>query len=428
MRSSCSSLRPRTSAPNAASAVCWATAASDPAPVTGSPRAERGCRHRRGRARLRLRRNHVGRRRPARGGSRRATARSHAAASRSRFASSASLGAFGEPRQDLAGEQLDRLADVLVAVLAGLDHEDHLVDAGGLVALDELGDLVGRADRAAQRAEPLLQQLHAERRLSGVDDRAREAELVAVRLELVPDVGAARAVLAEDVVVGERVAEEVARRRCPRSIASASSSWHIIGSTTAKLRVDREAARHALLRGDERRSTRRPTPSPPRARRTRTTARRCPCARPAGSSRGASTRPTAAGAAAASPWARRCAAASAGALPSTPANGSSTNIRVTASSASSHCSRLVGALHAEAPELGLRGRLAGAEVDPAVGDQVERRDALGDPRRVVEAGGSWTIPWPRRMRFVRCEQAARNTSGAQECEYSSRKWCSTSQT
>src|SRR3954447_23652717 len=32
------------------------------------------------------------------------------------------------------------------------------------------------------------------------------------------------------------------------------------------------------------------------------------------------------------------------------------------------------------------------------------------------------------MRGARWEQAARNTSEAEECEYSSRKWCSTSQT
>src|SRR5208337_1554091 len=38
-----------------------------------------------------------------------------------------------------------------------------------------------------------------------------------------------------------------------------------------------------------------------------------------------------------------------------------------------------------------------------------------------------TMPWPSRMRCVRWEHAARNTSGAEECEYSSRKWCSTSQ-
>ena len=39
--------------------------------------------------------------------------------------------------------------------------------------------------------------------------------------------------------------------------------------------------------------------------------------------------------------------------------------------------------------------------------------------------GSWMIPWPRRMRCVRCVAAPRNTSGAEQCEYSSRKWCST---
>ena len=41
-------------------------------------------------------------------------------------------------------------------------------------------------------------------------------------------------------------------------------------------------------------------------------------------------------------------------------------------------------------------------------------------------GGSTTaIPWPSRMRFVRAAAAARNTSGAEQWEYSSRKWCST---
>ena len=41
--------------------------------------------------------------------------------------------------------------------------------------------------------------------------------------------------------------------------------------------------------------------------------------------------------------------------------------------------------------------------------------------------GSCTIPCPMRIREVRWLAAARNTSGADECEYSSRKWCSTSQ-
>jgi hypothetical protein len=44
----------------------------------------------------------------------------------------------------------------------------------------------------------------------------------------------------------------------------------------------------------------------------------------------------------------------------------------------------------------------------------------------LNGGGVCTMPCPRRMSFVRWLAAARNTSGALECEYSSRKWCSTS--
>ena len=45
---------------------------------------------------------------------------------------------------------------------------------------------------------------------------------------------------------------------------------------------------------------------------------------------------------------------------------------------------LRGAVDAEASELGLRRRLASAEIDPSVGQQVERGDALGDPGGMVE--------------------------------------------
>ena len=38
---------------------------------------------------------------------------------------------------------------------------------------------------------------------------------------------------------------------------------------------------------------------------------------------------------------------------------------------------------------------------------------------------SCMMPWPSRMRDVRWLAAARNTSGAEEWLYSSRKWCST---
>ena len=45
----------------------------------------------------------------------------------------------------------------------------------------------------------------------------------------------------------------------------------------------------------------------------------------------------------------------------------------------------LGAIHEEAPELGAGAGLAGAEVDAAVGDQVERRDALSHTGGVVDA-------------------------------------------
>ena len=68
---------------------------------------------------------------------------------------------------------------------------------------------------------------------------------------------------------------------------------------------------------------------------------------------------------------------------SQPANGSSTNMRAIAAIASSHIVALARAVDQEAAQLGGRGRLAGAEVHPPVGDQVERGHALGHPRRVV---------------------------------------------
>ena len=42
--------------------------------------------------------------------------------------------------------------------------------------------------------------------------------------------------------------------------------------------------------------------------------------------------------------------------------------------------------------------------------------------------GKSVTPWPMRMFFVRCDTAARKTSGAEECANSVRKWCSTSHT
>ena len=114
--------------------------------------------------------------------------------------------------------------------------------------------------------------------------------------------------------------------------------------------------------------------------------------------------------------------------PSWPAKGDSTNMRVTASSASSHWSRLVARSTRKPPSS------ASDDASPVpkstrpsdTRSSVAMRSAM---RAVwLKLNGSWTMPWPRRMRVVRWLAAARNTSGADECEYSSRKWCSTSHT
>ena len=97
-------------------------------------------------------------------------------------------------------------------VLARLAHEDHLVDAALLVAAQVLAHLVGRADAPRSPPSPSSHDLGAEpvpcsrprlHRLGVV------ALLAALRLVLGPDVGAAGLVLAEHVVVRERVPEEV---------------------------------------------------------------------------------------------------------------------------------------------------------------------------------------------------------------------------
>ena len=85
-----------------------------------------------GRSELRRGREGVARRR-GRGGGRRARAAATAGARRSRFGRLVGFGPVVELRHDVPGEQLQRLADVLVAVAARLAHEDELVDAGRLV-------------------------------------------------------------------------------------------------------------------------------------------------------------------------------------------------------------------------------------------------------------------------------------------------------
>src|SRR5580704_14434892 len=94
------------------------------------------------------------------------------------------------------GKELQRIADMLVLVAAALLNEHHLVDARLLVALQMLGELGRRADAA-----PLP------------DGR----QLVLGRLEALPHVGDARLMMAIDIVVAERIAEELEALGAPAS-------------------------------------------------------------------------------------------------------------------------------------------------------------------------------------------------------------------
>ena len=114
--------------------------------------------------------------------------------------------------------------------------------------------------------------------------------------------------------------------------------------------------------------------------------------------------------------------------PSQPAKGSSTNMRVIASSASSTCSRLRARSTPKPPS-------SAADDDSPVPNSTrpsETRSSVA-MRSATRAGWLYrgrqlhdAVPEPDALRALRA--AARNTSGADECEYSSRKWCSTSQT
>jgi hypothetical protein len=95
---------------------------------------------------------------------------------------------------------------VLVLVLAGLAHEDDLVDPALLVAEQEIAHLVRSAHGAAQAAEPVLHDLGTEPvgvRRRRVHCARVEALLPPLVLVLGPDVGDAGLVSPEDVVVRE---------------------------------------------------------------------------------------------------------------------------------------------------------------------------------------------------------------------------------
>src|SRR6185436_8007200 len=91
-----------------------------------------------------------------------------------------------ESRLDARREELERRADVLVAVVAALLDEDRLIDADPLERLEVRAHLVGIADAAGRH--------HRERRRA---------------LELLPDARARGDVRTRDVEVRERIAEEL---------------------------------------------------------------------------------------------------------------------------------------------------------------------------------------------------------------------------
>ena len=80
---------------------------------------------------------------------------------------------------------------------------------------------------------------------------------------------------------------------------------------------------------------------------------------------------------------------------------------------------LVAHADVEGMELGRACCLAQAEFDPAARQQVERRHPLGDPVGLV--GRELDDAVAEADLRVRWLAAPRNTSGAEECEYSSRK-------
>ena len=273
------------------------------------------------------------------------------------------------------------MADVLVAVVAGLEDEHDLVDTLGLVAAAQLGDLLRRAHRSAQRAHALLQQLHAEGHVVGVDRLAGEACLVAALLELVPDVRDARLMRRDAVVVDERVAEEVAAVHAARDrlflVVVAHHRQH-----DGDVGIDREPGRDALIRLDQR------------------VVLLHPLARVLGLDEGERQRADALArgqvdrlAAAARHPQRRVRLLKR--LGDHVARRHPEVLRVPACEGLLHehardrvervapLIALLLALDQEAAQLGLRARLPGAELEPPVGDQVERGDPLRHARRMV---------------------------------------------
>ena len=121
-----------------------------------------------------------------------------------------------------------------------------MVDARRLIPAHEVADLVGCADRTAQRPCSLLDHLGGEG-VSGLGaDVAVEAEQRTLLLELLPDVCDAGPVLADGVVVDQRVPEEVA------AVEASLDGLFLVGvqhhrHDARQVGVDGEAAGNTLI-------------------------------------------------------------------------------------------------------------------------------------------------------------------------------------
>jgi hypothetical protein len=157
--------------------------------------------------------------------------------------------AFEELGQHLAGHELVALHDVLVAVAPGGRRQDEHVDAAVLVAPEVLTHLVGRPERAAQPGRPGLHHLGPQPILVRGRERDRlgvEARFGPPGPEVGPDIGVARLVPTEHVVVAERVAEEVrALRASPHGLLRVGMA-HEAGDTR-EVRIHCVADRDAFV-------------------------------------------------------------------------------------------------------------------------------------------------------------------------------------
>ena len=222
----------------------------------------------------------------------------------------------------------------------------------------------------------------------------RRIALVAAPLQILgPDIGRAGPVLAEDVVVAERVAEEVASLQ-------AAVERHLLVAVTHHLGHAGDVGVHdqpdrnttlsqgplvvghpflRLLGIDEGEQQRRRYPSRPPAR-------WCP---------GVSRPPTTEDGASASAWERRCAAASGRSARSTPVNGVSVMQRsVTCNAFEARRGALGRRIDQEPAQPPPRSRIPRPELDPAARDEVQVLATRSAVRAgvVVASDAVWMMP------------------------------------